>query len=65
MSRSIDEQLECLSGANRRPRVRRRSLTEKLGRGRPLRIKYGCDPSAPDLHLGHTVPLDKLRNCKN
>lgn len=28
---------------------------------RPLRIKYGADPSAPDLHLGHTVPLRKLR----
>ena len=28
---------------------------------KPLRIKYGADPSAPDLHLGHTVPLRKLR----
>jgi len=28
---------------------------------RPLRIKYGADPSAPDLHLGHTVPLRKLK----
>lgn len=28
---------------------------------RPLRIKYGADPSSPDLHLGHTVPLRKLR----
>ncbi len=28
---------------------------------RPLRIKYGADPSTPDLHLGHTVPLRKLR----
>lgn len=34
-----------------------RSLKEK----KPLRIKYGADPSAPDLHLGHTVPLRKLR----
>lgn len=33
------------------------SIKEK----RPLRIKYGADPSAPDLHLGHTVPLRKLR----
>jgi len=39
-------------------------LAAKLGRGRPLRIKYGCDPSAPDLHLGHTVPLDKLRQLQ-
>jgi len=39
-------------------------LAAKLARGRPLRIKYGCDPSAPDLHLGHTVPLDKLRELQ-
>src|SRR5512147_2962854 len=39
-------------------------LERKLARGRPLRIKYGCDPSAPDLHLGHTVPLDKLRQLQ-
>jgi len=37
------------------------SLLEKLKKGKPLRIKYGADPSAPDLHLGHTVPLKKLR----
>ncbi len=36
-------------------------LLEKLKEGRPLRIKYGADPSAPDLHLGHGVPLWKLR----
>jgi tyrosyl-tRNA synthetase len=33
----------------------------KLERGRPLRIKLGCDPSSPDLHLGHTIPLGVLR----
>ncbi len=36
-------------------------LLAKLKEGRPLRIKYGADPSAPDLHLGHSVPLGKLR----
>jgi tyrosyl-tRNA synthetase len=36
-------------------------LLEKLKSGRPLRIKYGADPSAPDLHLGHSVPIRKLR----
>ena len=36
-------------------------LTKAQKEGRPLRIKYGADPSAPDLHLGHTVPLRKLR----
>ncbi len=32
-----------------------------LADARPLRVKYGADPSAPDIHLGHTVPLRKLR----
>ncbi len=36
-------------------------LVDKLASGRPLRIKAGFDPTAPDLHLGHTVLLNKLR----
>jgi tyrosyl-tRNA synthetase len=36
-------------------------LEERLSQGRPLRIKAGFDPTAPDLHLGHTVLLNKLR----
>ncbi|HUW50228.1 MAG TPA: tyrosine--tRNA ligase [Sulfuricella sp.] len=36
-------------------------LVEKLSRGKPLRVKAGFDPTAPDLHLGHTVLLNKLR----
>jgi len=36
-------------------------LLAKLERGQPLRIKYGADPSAPDLHLGHSVPIGRLR----
>ena len=36
-------------------------LKEKLKTGRPLRIKAGFDPTAPDLHLGHTVLINKLR----
>jgi tyrosyl-tRNA synthetase len=36
-------------------------LVERLGSGRPLRIKAGFDPTAPDLHLGHTVLINKLR----
>lgn len=35
-------------------------LARKLERGRPLRVKLGIDPTAPDIHLGHTVPLGKL-----
>jgi tyrosyl-tRNA synthetase len=44
-------------------------LAEKLSAsaktGRPLRVKYGADPSAPDIHLGHTVPLRKLREFQD
>jgi tyrosyl-tRNA synthetase len=36
-------------------------LEKKLARGKPLRIKAGFDPTAPDLHLGHTVLINKLR----
>ncbi len=38
-----------------------KQLKEKLERGRPLRVKAGFDPTAPDLHLGHTVLINKLR----
>jgi tyrosyl-tRNA synthetase len=37
-------------------------LRAKLERGRPLKVKLGLDPTAPDLHLGHTVVLQKLRD---
>src|SRR5579883_1380147 len=40
-------------------------LVEKLKLGRPLRVKLGCDPTAPDLHLGHTVVLNKLRQFQD
>jgi tyrosyl-tRNA synthetase len=36
-------------------------LAKRLAAGRPLRVKAGFDPTAPDLHLGHTVLLNKLR----
>ncbi|MGD9388180.1 MAG: tyrosine--tRNA ligase [Gammaproteobacteria bacterium] len=38
-----------------------RELEERLAAGRPLRIKAGFDPTAPDLHLGHTVLINKMR----
>ncbi|MCP5531808.1 MAG: tyrosine--tRNA ligase [Akkermansiaceae bacterium] len=38
-----------------------KELLEKLRLGRPLRIKLGVDPTAPDIHFGHTVALEKLR----
>jgi tyrosyl-tRNA synthetase len=39
-------------------------LAERLGAGLPLRVKLGMDPSSPDLHLGHTVVLRKLRRMQ-
>ena len=40
-------------------------LIEKLKKGTPLRIKAGFDPTAPDLHLGHTVLINKLRHFQD
>jgi tyrosyl-tRNA synthetase len=40
-------------------------LERKLALGRPLRVKFGVDPTAPDIHLGHTVPLVKLREFQD
>src|SRR5687768_16424122 len=40
-------------------------LAKKLASGRPLRVKLGLDPTAPDLHLGHTVVINKLRDFQN
>ncbi len=40
-------------------------LRKKLERGKPLRAKLGVDPTAPDLHLGHAVPLRKLRQFQD
>jgi len=39
-------------------------LVEKLKKGQPLRVKAGFDPTAPDLHLGHTVLINKLRQLQ-
>ena len=39
----------------------RETLAARLKEGRPLRVKLGMDPSSPDLHLGHTVVLMKLK----
>lgn len=41
------------------------ALLEKLKRGVPLNVKLGVDPTAPDIHLGHAVPLRKLRQFQD
>ena len=45
--------------------IKREDLIARLKLGRPLRIKAGFDPTAPDLHLGHTVLLNKMRQFQD
>ncbi|HSX61033.1 MAG TPA: tyrosine--tRNA ligase, partial [Tahibacter sp.] len=45
--------------------IKREDLETRLKLGRPLRIKAGFDPTAPDLHLGHTVLLNKMRQFQD
>ena len=60
----IEEQLHTIrSGAN--DIVPEQDLVKKLKEGRPLNIKLGVDPTAPDIHLGHAVPLRKLRQFQD
>jgi tyrosyl-tRNA synthetase len=49
LTRGVDESIDA------------ESLTSKLLSGKPLRVKFGIDPTGSDLHLGHAVPLRKLR----
>jgi tyrosyl-tRNA synthetase len=42
-----------------------RKLTRSYQKGSPLRVKMGFDPTAPDLHLGHTVPLERMRRFQD
>ena len=45
--------------------LKREDLEARLAAGRPLRVKAGFDPTAPDLHLGHTVLLNKMRQFQD
>jgi len=58
--KSVEEQLALIKRGAEEVLVES-ELVEKLKRGKPLRIKAGFDPTAPDLHLGHTVLINKLR----
>jgi tyrosyl-tRNA synthetase len=44
--------------------IEEKELTARLGEGKPLRVKFGMDPSSPDLHIGHAIPLLKLRDLQ-
>jgi tyrosyl-tRNA synthetase len=54
------EQLKILTTGTAKV-LSEKELAEKLASGRPLRVKLGVDPTAPDIHFGHTVALEKLR----
>jgi len=58
--KSVEEQLALIKRGAEEVLVES-ELVEKLKRGQSLRIKAGFDPTAPDLHLGHTVLINKLR----
>lgn len=57
---SPEESLERLKAGSAQL-VSEHELLAKLKLGRPLRVKLGVDPTSPDLHLGHSLPLEKLR----
>ncbi|RPI09593.1 MAG: tyrosine--tRNA ligase, partial [Acidobacteriales bacterium] len=45
--------------------IREEELRERIQRGRPLKVKVGFDPTAPDLHLGHAVLLRKMKHFED
>jgi len=61
---SIEQQLEIIRRGASELLVES-ELRGKLAAGRPLRVKAGFDPTAPDLHLGHTVLINKLRQLQD
>jgi len=64
VNKSIKSQLEIIKRGSHELLVET-ELESKLISGKPLRIKAGFDPTAPDLHLGHTVLLNKLRQLQD
>ena len=68
MNIPIDRQLDILTARSvdlvSRAELRRK-LEASAAAKRPLRVKYGADPSAPDIHLGHVVGLNKLREFQD
>ncbi|MDD5679379.1 MAG: tyrosine--tRNA ligase [Kiritimatiellae bacterium] len=68
MNTPIDRQLDILAARSvdlvSRAELRRKLETAAAAK-RPLRVKYGADPSAPDIHLGHVVGLNKLREFQD
>ena len=65
MQHASDQQALTQIGRGADEILKRDELEARLALGRPLRIKAGFDPTAPDLHLGHTVLLNKLRQFQD
>ncbi|MCW5849714.1 MAG: tyrosine--tRNA ligase [Anaerolineae bacterium] len=70
MTATMDEQLALLMrgteyGDEQTRKNMERDLRERLQEGRPLRVYCGFDPTKPDLHLGHTIPMRKLRQFQD
>jgi tyrosyl-tRNA synthetase len=61
---NIDQQLDLIKRGSDELLIES-ELIEKLKKGQPLRIKAGFDPTAPDLHLGHTVLINKLKHFQD
>lgn len=68
MFKNVDEQLEIILRGTV-DIVTKEELTKKLSRSakerRPLRVKLGLDPTAPDIHIGNAIPLHKLRTFQS
>ncbi len=60
----VDRQLDILCSGTQDV-VSREELKKKLEKGKPLRVKFGIDPTSPDIHIGHAVPLRKLKQFQD
>ena len=68
MNKSVDQQYELISrGAEEiiPEKELREKIEDSIKNGTPLKVKLGCDPSRPDLHIGHSVVLRKLRHFQD
>ena len=68
MNKSVDQQFELINrGAEEiiPEKELRKKIEDSIDSGVPLRVKLGCDPSRPDLHIGHSVVLRKLRHFQD
>ena len=68
MNKSVDQQYELISrGAEEiiPEKELRKKIEDSIKSGTPLKVKLGCDPSRPDLHIGHSVVLRKLRHFQD